>query len=355
MYQIYAGNKILYSAGGIDERYVALSPTLKNEINKAANLSFTLIPNNQCYDEVKRLTTPITVYKDGKVKFYGRVLETTTDFYKNKSVVCEGALAFFNDVIIRPFEFTDSSVNCVRNYIDYFLGLYNAGVEDWKKIQRGAVTVTDSNNYLRREKDSYNTAYSVLVDHTINSTLGGYLSIRRENGVTYLDYTKESGGQSNQRIMYGRNLLNLTEKASSDDVFTIIIPIGKDGLTIEDVNGGLDFLESAEGIANFGRVWATRKYDDITTAEGLKNRALADLAVGIKGVVSIDLSAVDLSVLGIEADEIECGEYIPVFSAPHGIDAYIVCNTTNIVIDDPTASTYSVGAKVAKLTDLIKK
>ena len=357
MYQIFAGDKIVYSPGGISARFAALSPKYAQELNKAGQVSFTVIPGNQCYDSLQRLTTPVTVYRDGEAVFYGRVYAVEQTFYKDKAVICEGALAFLNDVIIRPFEFRNQSSTCVKKYLDYILDRYNAGCgnEDWKKIYTGRVTVTESNNNLYRTKDGYNPALSVLMDHTINSTLGGYLSTRRSGDKTYLDYTAEPGGQSSQRVMYGRNLLDLKEAISAEGLYTVLIPIGKDGLTIESVNGGKDYIESAEGIAAHGRIWATKKYDDITTAAALLAAARKDLAVGINETVSIELSAVDLSVIGIEADALNCGDSVPVYSAPHEINTYLTCNRIDLSLDDPTASRYTVGATVKRLTDYVQK
>lgn len=352
MYQIYAGGAPVYAPGG--DNFIALKPVYQQELNKAGKVTFTLLPTSYAYDSVTKLSTPVTVICDGEEIFFGRVLSVEKDFYNRKAVVCEGALAFLNDVILQPFEFTDASSDCVKNYIKYILARYNAGVESWKHIECGNVTVTDSNNYLYRHKDTYANAYDVLTDHTIKSTLGGYLSIRRDDGVTYLDYTAQSGEQSVQYIEYGKNLLDLTEHATAEDVFTVLIPLGKDEnetVTIESVNDGKYYIESAEGIAKYGKIWAVKTYDGIATPEALLRTARADLAVGVQESVSLELSAVDLSSIGIDTEAFRCGDYVPVYSAPHGISTYFICNKTVLALDAPEDSTYQMGAAQAGLID----
>jgi len=354
MYQIYAGATPVYAMGGLDGSFTVFKPKYQQEINKAGQVTFTILPVNSAYDSLAKLNTPISVYRDNDEIFYGRVLSVEKDFYNQKAVTCEGALAFLNDAILRPFEFRDETAQCVKKYIKYVLDLYNADVDDWKKIYVGNVTVSDSNNYLYRHKETYNSAYDTLIDHTIKSSLGGYLRTRRSGGKTYLDYTAQSGEQSVQYIEYGKNLLDLTEHATAEDVFTVLIPTGRNEeeiVTIESVNDGKDYIESAEGIAKYGRVWATKSYDNITKPETLLRTARADLAVGVQENVSLELSAVDLGSIGIDAQSFNCGDYVPVLSIPHGISTYFVCNKITLALDAPEESTYQMGASQASLIE----
>lgn len=356
MYQIFANNVPIYSPVGDDDSFAVLNPKYTQELNKAGQLTFTLPPVNTAYNTIKKLTMPVSIYRNNDEIFYGRIYSIDKDFYNQKAIVCEGALAFLNDVIIRPFTFTNDTANCVPAYIDYILGLYNAECgADWKKIYRGVVDVTESNNYLYRYKESYMDAFSVLMDHTVNSSLGGYLSIRRANGVTYLDYTAASGTQSTQFIEYGKNLLDITQRASAEDIFTVLIPLGAttDGvqLTIKTVNNNKDYIESADGIAEFGRIVKTKTYEDITTASALLAAGQRDLAVGIEERPSLTLSAVDMNQIGVDIEAFKCGDMIPVLSVPHGVNTYFVCSKTDIQLDDPSASSYEMGATQTGLSD----
>lgn len=357
MYQINADGSPFYIGGMQDSRYALVNPQYEQELNKAGQLTFTILPGNKAYNGLNKLTTPVSLVRDGEEIFYGRVYSTEKDFYNRKDVVCEGALAFLNDVIIRPFEVTFKGDDCVERYIDYILDLYNKGCgdENWKKIYTGNVTVTDTNKYLYRYKESYNSAYEVLTDHTIETVLGGYLSTRRDDGKTYLDYTAEPGKTSGQRIEFGKNLLDLSEYITAEDVYTVLIPLGAeddDGnpLTVKIVNGGLDYIESDEGISLFGRIWHVEEYDEITVATNLMEQARKDLEAGIKAAISIELTAVDLHNIDVDVDAFGCGDSILVVSVPHGINSDFVCNKVNIPLDEPDKSVYSVGVSYKGLS-----
>lgn len=69
---------------------------------------------------------------------------------------------------------------------------------------------------------------------------------------------KKPGKTNSQVIEFGTNLLDITEYITAENVFTVLIPLGerqKDSsgnetgrLTIESVNSGKDYIESATGI-----------------------------------------------------------------------------------------------------------
>lgn len=354
MYSIYTGTQAIYAPSGSGSNFLVQKPRYQHEINKAGQLEFTLLPENPVYGKLKRLTSPISLYQDGNEIWFGRVFSGEKDFYNSELVTAEGALAFLHDVVIRPFAVTYESGDVVRKYIEYILQLYNSRVEDWKKIYAGNITVTESNNYLYRYKDSYNDAFDTLMDHTIESSLGGYLSIRRESGTTYLDYTEAPGETSDQVIQFGENLLDLTNYVTAENVYTVIIPVGKSSsdkrLTIASVNGGKDYIESAEGVALFGRIEKYVEFPEITTAKGLKQAAQKQLDLAIKQAVSINVKAVDLHLINPNIGGLKYGTMVRVLSYPHGIDEYMLCRKIDINLNEPDDAVYTLGAEMATLS-----
>ena len=354
MYSIYTGLNAIYAPSGSGSNYLVQNPRYQQEVNKAGQLEFIMTAGNPQYGKLKRLVTPISLYQDDEEIFFGRVIDDETDFYNSELVTAEGALAFLNDSVMRPFSFTDESASCVKNYIKYVLNQHNKQVEDWKKIYVGRVTVTDSNNYLYRWKDSYNSCLDVLKDHTINTTLGGYLSTRRKNGKTYLDYTAEAGEVSTQTIEFGVNLLDLTRFVSAENVFTVIVPIGKEvngkKTTIRNVNNDKDYLESASGIKLFGKIWKAVEYPDIGTAKALKSTANKDLKAAIREAISIDIKAVDLNLINPDISGLKQGTMVRVISTPHGIDEYLMCRKVDINLNEPDDAVYTLGAEMTTLS-----
>ena len=103
---------------------------------------------------------------------------------------------------------------------------------------------------------------------------------------------------------YAIETVNLMEaptyKGDSAELFTRLYPIGKDGLTIASVNGGVLYVEDTTytGGKVISKIWKDDRY---TNADSLKADALAKLAEGCKPVRSWQLSIVDLYRLDAEA------------------------------------------------------
>lgn len=354
MYSIYSGYDAIYAPSGIGASYLVINPRYQHEVNKAGQLEFILTPENSMYGKLKQLVTPISLYQDSNEIFFGRIISIEQDFFRHEQVTVEGALAFLHDAVIRPFTFEDSTKDCVKKYIERTLKVYNRAVEDWKKIYVGKVTVTESNNYLYRYKDSYNDAYEVLMDHTVESSLGGYLSIRRTNGKTYLDYTAEPGETTDQVIQFGENLLDMSRYVNAENVYTVIIPVGKevDGkkTTIKTVNDGKDYIESATGVRLFGRIEKYVNFPDYTKPKWLRNAAVKTLNAAIRESIGIEIKAVDLSLINPNIKGLTHGTMVRVLSIPHGIDEYMLCRKVDINLNEPDDAVYSLGAETTTLS-----
>lgn len=86
-----------------------------------------------------------------------------------------------------------------------------------------------------------------------------------------VSFYEKRGEDKGVYLMAGLNLKKLQKKSSSYDFYTRIIPIGADGLTIEPVNGGKDYLENhqySDKVRTY--IWKDESYTD---AQALKEDA----------------------------------------------------------------------------------
>lgn len=356
MYTIYADGKPLYSPLLVNEGYGVISPKITRELNKVGSLEFTLPESNKKYNELRKLTSIITVFQDDNEIFRSRVLNDTKDYYNRKKVYCEGELAFLLDSLIRPYEFTGGVKKCFTQYVDN----HNSMVEEDKQFQVGMVTVTDPNDYITRSNIECVKTWNEINDKLINK-LGGYIRSRLADGVRYVDYVADYDSICEQTIEFGKNLLDITEYITAENVFTCLIPYGaklkdEEGndtdvrLDIKSVNNGLDYIEDETGIALFGRIWKTETWDDVTVADNLLTKSKEALKKGIEAAVTLTLKAVDLKILGLSPDSIKLGDKVRVISPPHGIDAYFLCSKTVIDLVDLDKSEYILGVTYDSLT-----
>lgn len=116
------------------------------------------------------------------------------------------------------------------------------------------------------------------------------------------------------RFIKGFNLKSLDIKTDTYDFYTRIIPYGKNGLTIESVNNGKNYLDNMEYMSAVRTaIWEDTNYTDAAQLKSMAEKKLGELATPkvtytaqILDVASISEEYADFSFgLGDEADIIE--------------------------------------------------
>lgn len=352
MYTVYADDELLYSPTLIHEGFAISNTKLSFELNKAGSFEFLLPPNNTRYNDLAKLKTIITVYEDDEEIFRGRILYDEKDFYKRKQVSCEGQMAFLNDSILRPFSYTGG----IKGFLTMILENHNSQVEKSKQFKLGQVTVVDSNDYINRSSINHMSTWDVVEQKLIN-THGGYIRIRKGSDGYYLDYLESYNSTNNQVVEFGKNLIDLTEYVTAENLFTCLIPLGAtlntetgEKLTIESVNGGKDYIQNDTAISLFGKVWRTQEWEDVTVASNLLNKAKKFLQEYINLAVSLNISAVDLHLLDVDTSSIKLGDSIRVVSVPHDLDKYFLCSKIDLDLQSPDKTVYTMGVCFKTLT-----
>ena len=355
MYTIYVDNSLLYAPNLADDGYAVMTPKVKLKLNSASAFSCVIPPTNPTYDEISKLKSVVKVYDGNRRIFRGRVIDDEKDFYSRKSIMAQGELAYLNDSILRPYNYSGT----VAGYFTMLVNQHNAQVDSEKQFRVGNVTVTDANDYIVRSNSEASKTWSEMKSKLLD-LLGGYIIPRYEveNGVEveYLDYLADSGGQNSQPIVFAENLLDLEQYIDASEVCTVLVPYGKADrdtgirVGIESVNDGLDYIESVTGIELFGRVVGTKTWNDVTDPAALLSKAQTMLSMSILMSIQLDLKAVDLSRLGCDVNSIRIGEYNRVVSPPHGIDAWYQCSEVDLRLDRIDGSEFSFGATGTTLT-----
>lgn len=357
MYTIYADGKLLHAPYLVLDGCGVFSPKLTTELNKADTLEYTMPPNNELYDDVKKLKTIITAYQRNEEIFRGRVLYDEKDFYKQKRTTCEGELAFLLDSKQRPYKFSGKASALFKQFITN----HNARVEAAKQFTVGDITASAANNTVYAENNEYPATLDEIRTQLIDN-LGGYLRVRGSGGKRYIDWLKDYGKTNSQTIEFGVNLLDITEYISAENIYTVLIPLGasqqdEDGndlgrLTISSVNGNKDYLENPTAISLFGRIEQTANFDDIEDANTLKSKGQTTLSQNIEMAVTLTVKAVDLHVLNVDVERIGLGDSVRVISLPHGLDKYFQCTKITHDMTNPDQTEYVFGVNYTSLTDM---
>ena len=351
VYTVYCDNELLFDPR-IDELAI-FEKKISLEVNKTGSFDFKIYPSHPMYDRIKRLKSSIEVYQDAHMVFRGRVLDDKLDFNNAKDVICEGDLAFLNDGIVRPYTYSGS----VSGFLSYILAEYNAQVEVAKRFVLGNVTVTDPNDYITRSSITAASAWDVVNDKLIK-LLGGYIRIRRSGGINYVDYLEDSTAQSLQEIKLGENLLDLNKEIKGQDIVTALIPYGAklgndtdERLTIAAVNGGIDYVFNQDAVDAYGWIFATKTWDDVTVGDNLLTKAAAELASRINLSVSLDVSAIDLSMTDDQIDELRFFEYVKINSPAHQLNEFMLIQKLTIDMDNPQNNKLTLGTQYATFSE----
>lgn len=337
---------------------------IKEGINVADGFSFTILPNNPGYDLIFPLKTLITVenLKTGKVDFDGRILSPTESMSESgsfaKAYVCEGELGYLNDSCQRHGEYHDITV---RDFLQVMIENHNADIADDdidKRFEVGIVDVDSSTGTLYRYL-GYENTWDAIEDKLIDR-LGGEIRVRKENGIRYLDYLQKVGTIKQTEIRLAKNLKSITKEVDPSDIITRLIPLGEriesenEGatdasqarLTIESVNGGLDYIVDTEAEQALGTVVIkSQTWDDITQPNILKTRGEQFLQENNRVKSKHSVSALDLFLIDLDTDSFDVGNYYPVINPVMGIieTLRVVGKTTDIL--DPKESDLTIGDK----------
>lgn len=466
---VLVSKDIVYSPRMSSLNYTVLNPIMTKEKNKAGSLEFTIPITNPMYNSFKKLRSIVTVEKDGREIWRGRVLDTTRDFYNNKKVVCEGELSFLNDVDIRfPKTYATNGVS-PTDFIEYVLSEYNnprSGCSSYRRIINSNNHQIDPDGaqkiYVSRDGSVYSstsidkssqdinftTPYNALLDILIG-TIGGFIYLERgvdpQNGeeITTLTFSNvdinSSELRSSQTIEFRKNMLDIEEYIDSSEVFTRIYPIGrkdsdgkvtflypywentrfhdknvdsfvdwyketykpdfdvpyynnindtlrsllfwfedfpydyldygsskygefvfdkdnkkigKFGFNIDGKNG---FVTIKKGVDLFGIISKVVEFEDVSEPVPLRHRAEEALIKALESAVTIEISAVDLSVIDVNVNEFELCKSVRVKSEPHDIDSWFQLTKITLDLVNPENSEYVFGTTYKMLTDQIAR
>lgn len=354
IYEVYLDDKLLYYPN--DETYSVINGIVNMALNEAGSFECDVPSTNPCYESFNLRKSMIRVTKDGEEIFYGEVREVRQNFDFTKHIYAVGELAFLFDSIQPQAKYQTTPVSMFRSLLTY----HNSQVEARKQFSVGNVTVVDSNNYIYHYTNREDTLTAIR--EKMCKTLDGYLRIRKVNGVRYLDMVQLSGygRYCKQEIAFGENLLDYSANYTSEDVATCVVPLGKrleDEERTSDAIDGLDeyltikgtstdayhkridddYVYSQSAVNSFGWVRVVKSWNDITTKDALKQKAINWLTQAQWSKLELELNAVDLNMLDNNIESFDVGDTIHAWAEPYNMD-----------------TTFPVRAKTTYLNDLSK-
>lgn len=360
MFSAYADDKLFYSPRLLNEGYAITEPQATLELNKAGSFTFNLPSINPMYSSLKKLKTIITIREDDEVLWKGRVLNDAKDFYNTKAVTCEGELAFLNDIQYEPHDYSKKGIK-MGEYFKKLIEHYASECSEERMIKLGNVRGAFTDVLIYPKTTDYTNVWNLISGNLIGASTGKvgknevdlsdydrYLYIRREKGVSYIDFVEDIGKASSQIIEFGKNLLDLSEYVDASNVYTQIIPLGKADskgkrIDIKLVNGGKNYLQSDSAIALFGKIQKSVIWEDVTNRNTLKANGQRMLNKAVEMAIKITIRAFDLHRINVNTDKIDFGDKVHVVSLPHEISSDFLCSKIAYTLDNLENTEYTFG------------
>lgn len=351
MIQVYADGALVYDSRL--EEYDLVGLKITNGLNVGGTAEITMPANHPAYNAFVSYKTIVTVYRDGVLRFRGRVLYPADNFYGERTITCEGEMCLLRDAISRPYVYTGDPEDVFYSIMKE----HARQTDDFKHFGIGAVTATDPNDYIRLESESAETVLDTI--NKLIDRCGGYITFTdgSREGERLINWLDTLERESDQVIEFGENLLDFARTgANTTSLATGLIPYGaKDETTgkrldIKSVNDGVDYILDNDAVALHGKIMATAVWDDVTVASNLLTKAKAWLAEHKGFITSLELTALDLSYLDKSLDRFAVGDLIRVVSVPHKLDDWFQLTQMSEDMLHPENSTIVLGKDVLSLT-----
>lgn len=204
-----------------------------------------------------------------------------------------------------------------------------------------------------------------ILQSELTDKYGGYFVIRHgsvnlpfwgKQNYRYLDYMKKITDKNPQTVAFGVNMLDLASYTKAEDIYTRVIAVGARKKTWLFASWGETITETANDLAAqklFGIITKVIFIEGIeSTPQSLLDAAEEELAKNLRYLNGMTVKAVDLKDAGIDVSRIAIGKQTHIFSAPHGVDTWLLCSKLVEPLDSPDKKEFTFGTEFSSISDL---
>ena len=401
MYTATYGGDALYDPR--DQALQLYDVELRSPMDEADELTFSVPATHPLAGTFKVMgrSKEISLMDGGEEVFRGRVRRVSRDFLNCEEVECEGMRAYLNDATVPPHTTGEPEEGSeeervgatVGELFSWYIAQYNLRVPQAQRMHQGVVEGEGVHGGDVSVSEASRVKAWEAIKRNIVDAYGGYVRVRREGGLMYVDLLADGTQETAQRIEFGVNLLDLTGEEDGTSFATRIVPVGttvevsheepkvdeegnpvygEDGTQetekVVDVEAGQpvhiwsyadtglpngcykmgDAVVNGVAELSMGVIEDCREYDLSTPAE-LVDAALRDLATSCFGD-TVEVKAVDMHLADGGVPAIRVGQYVRAVSGPHGLDAWFLCRERTLHPGDPARDTYVLGTDTGTLT-----
>lgn len=342
-----------------------IDPKLTMQDNAAGSFTCKIPQGNAIYDSIEPMITYIRITRDDQWLWTGRVLTIKKDFWLQKEITTEGALAYFNDVSLPQRKWTSTQIDV---FVRDLLTVYNSHAPTARQIIVNYVSTSTSGGNVIGLRDYVSQGESILKHlSTLAEDWGLHLIIDERASDGQLRLSMETDTRlptSSQNIDFGKNLLDYVDETDWTDLVTVVHPLGKDldswtktgdeeypdkltitGKTPTDTTKfGVwndEYLYNKEAVAKFGRIEETVEWSEVDDADTLIKLAEMYLSDYQYYNIKLTVKVVDLHYLNISTQGFNLLSKILCKSKPHNLNDEFIIDKMEIPFSNPENTTFS--------------
>ena len=226
-----------------DPTRVATGQSAHLSLTEAGTYLFTLPATHPLAGElaVMARAREVVLMEDGEELFRGRVVRMPERGMDGGwSYECEGERAYLNDVTLPPYECGRGGVpTSADGLFAWYVGCYDEKVPEADRFHVG---VNDGwrlhpGDDLALSSDERPSAWSEIKSKLVD-VYGGYVRVRHENGLRWVDWLSDGTRECAQRIEFGVNMTDFALSMDGGDLFTRIVPWAERGQADTPDEGG---------------------------------------------------------------------------------------------------------------------
>ena len=253
-------------------------------------------------------------------------------------------------------------------HIGRLLDVHNSQVDPFKRIYAGQMYNTSDSETHEFKSSGFRDTWDALKSDILDE-YGKYFTITRGNDNNlYLNYLELAQLPSSTvpLIEFANNMMEMNESDDQDDdIFTVLVPIGKDNLTVKDVSGH-DSPEHAnrevspyiaswagnkryvvvgpKAVERYGYIIKAQTFSDVDNKDTLWTRAVQYIHNNYDYHQEYEVKAIDLRFINGSGHRICVGDKCRIHSKWHGVDTselYVISAEHDLA--NPENDTYRLG------------
>ena len=150
-------------------------------------------------------------------------------------------------------------------------------------------------------------------------------------------------------------MLDYSLSRTAENIVTALIPLGarlegeseiealEKYVDITSVNGGSNYIYNQSAVENFGWVWATNTWQDVTEPSNLLQKGKEWMEDNQFEDMTLELTAVDLSMMDSDYDAFEIGDRIQCRAKPYGMNRIFPVMEMQIPLQKPDGAVLTLG------------